>query len=236
MIEQGVIRESSDEPVEARCLRCDYSLRGLLTNACPECGQAFDPTQPWTMRLPGARRAGEMGVLRPVGWNYRTLRWLLVAVAAGSAWFVAPHPTPTLVLALLWLLYALPYLRRGAVRQRLFRENPGLPPGLSQVDEPDIRRLRRYFVVALLVVATQTPFGLAYAISYPFMEPTVRYWWVDVPADRRPPDDLIVRGVLVGRLSAGPGLYISFVTPTGTITFRPGGGTDRLVGHWQPRW
>ncbi len=30
-------------PDEAKCLDCDYALRGLLSNVCPECGRGFDP-------------------------------------------------------------------------------------------------------------------------------------------------------------------------------------------------
>jgi hypothetical protein len=37
---------------EARCLKCGYLLRGLPRNECPECGQAFDPGDPRTYRLP----------------------------------------------------------------------------------------------------------------------------------------------------------------------------------------
>jgi hypothetical protein len=235
MSEQGVIGGQTDAPVGARCLRCGYALRGLTTNTCPECGESFEPTQPWTMWLPGAWRRREMGSLRPVGWNYRRLKWLLVLIVVGSAWFVAPHPKPTLLLVCVWLVYALPYLRRREARRRLFAKNPSLPAELRQVDDADIWRLRKYFTIAFLIVATQLPFAVAYAISYPFLEPTARHWVRDVPWDSRPPGDLIVRGVLVGRIRDN-GLYISFETPTGTIAFSPHDGWDRLAGYPTPSW
>lgn len=40
-------------PPTAVCLRCGYSLRGLETPRCPECGSAFDPAD----RRTYARRA-----------------------------------------------------------------------------------------------------------------------------------------------------------------------------------
>jgi hypothetical protein len=36
----------------ARCRGCGYALRGLNSCRCPECGQTFDPSKKWTMRLP----------------------------------------------------------------------------------------------------------------------------------------------------------------------------------------
>ncbi|MCA9249888.1 MAG: hypothetical protein KDA54_02030 [Phycisphaerales bacterium] len=37
---------SSLLPDDAQCFRCGYLLRGLIDNICPECGFAFDPTNP----------------------------------------------------------------------------------------------------------------------------------------------------------------------------------------------
>jgi hypothetical protein len=37
--------------VHARCISCGYSLRGLSSCRCPECGQAFDADNPRTMHL-----------------------------------------------------------------------------------------------------------------------------------------------------------------------------------------
>ena len=35
----------------ALCLGCNYPLRGLRDNRCPECGRRFDPDDPWTMNI-----------------------------------------------------------------------------------------------------------------------------------------------------------------------------------------
>jgi hypothetical protein len=39
-------------PESATCLGCGYALRGLSSRHCPECGRAFDPADPMTMRTP----------------------------------------------------------------------------------------------------------------------------------------------------------------------------------------
>lgn len=53
---------ANDQPPEteaglnhARCLNCDYPLRGLATTICPECGRPFDPNDPSTFTHPSRR-------------------------------------------------------------------------------------------------------------------------------------------------------------------------------------
>jgi hypothetical protein len=43
-------------PEGARCVECGYSLRGLTSAKCPECGREFDAADERTMRTPGKRR------------------------------------------------------------------------------------------------------------------------------------------------------------------------------------
>lgn len=37
---------------ERYCRSCRHSLRGITSRRCPECGRAFDPNDPKTMRIP----------------------------------------------------------------------------------------------------------------------------------------------------------------------------------------
>jgi hypothetical protein len=46
------VRNVADLDDNARCLKCGYLLRGLSRHECPECGQAFDPADPSTYRVP----------------------------------------------------------------------------------------------------------------------------------------------------------------------------------------
>ncbi len=48
-------------PSEAACVSCGYRLRGLSSFVCPECGQAFDPSDPRTFAE---------------DWRLRVHRWL----------------------------------------------------------------------------------------------------------------------------------------------------------------
>src|SRR5437588_1214439 len=57
--------------IGARCLGCGYSLRGLESHRCPECGHAFDPADLMTMNVPEQRR-----LLRRRG----RLAWLPITV------------------------------------------------------------------------------------------------------------------------------------------------------------
>jgi len=51
---------TQDAPdTEMYCLKCDYSLKGLSRHVCPECGQAFDPTDAKTWK-------GALGTTWPV--------------------------------------------------------------------------------------------------------------------------------------------------------------------------
>jgi len=43
-------------PAGAVCLECEYQLRGLSTNVCPECGTSFDPDDPSTYGPQSTRR------------------------------------------------------------------------------------------------------------------------------------------------------------------------------------
>lgn len=53
---------------EARCLTCEYLLRGLPESVCPECGRAFDPSDPSSYQI------------RPPHWRRRW--WIKRGVAA----------------------------------------------------------------------------------------------------------------------------------------------------------
>jgi hypothetical protein len=72
------------EDLDRRCVRCGYSLRGLASKRCPECGLEFDPDAPPPPPVPWLRR-------KNTGWvraYYQTI-WLVVArprTFANHAW------------------------------------------------------------------------------------------------------------------------------------------------------
>ena len=82
------------------CLKCRYSLAALPRGVCPECGRAFDPTDPATFYVPrmlmlsaGWSRAPDRGhfvmaalasfVLLSAYWSVAT-NMLLVSIGAGA--------------------------------------------------------------------------------------------------------------------------------------------------------
>lgn len=74
-------------PEDAHCLGCEYSLRGLSTQRCPECGRPFDPGDKRTMRI-GPRFGAATRILTgPIGeWARRMLLIGCAAILWGAAW------------------------------------------------------------------------------------------------------------------------------------------------------
>lgn len=84
-----------DEPQVGLCWECGYSLQGLPTPRCPECGRPFDPADPATMNLgqhvgPVARR-----LMRPPGWPLYSLTAFAVLLSLWAA--AAPMPSGQIV-------------------------------------------------------------------------------------------------------------------------------------------
>lgn len=69
---ERIIRESAIDPDPETCAACGYSLRGLPTPRCPECGQAFarKPARgaAWTCPACGERIEGQFTAC----WNCGT--------------------------------------------------------------------------------------------------------------------------------------------------------------------
>jgi hypothetical protein len=83
---RSTIRTRMDSAPEKRCLNCRYILEHLPEPRCPECGQAFDPSNPdtyWSLEYRAAR-------------PWRALAWTLVAIVAAFGFFgIKALPIPT---------------------------------------------------------------------------------------------------------------------------------------------
>ena len=71
-------------------MKCHYPLRGLATDACPECGRQFDPGIPATYTRPGIRRFQFASWAKPPSlWTISIViilvSWCLIA-ASDPAW------------------------------------------------------------------------------------------------------------------------------------------------------
>jgi hypothetical protein len=72
------------------CWECGYSLRGLETPRCPECGRGFDPVDATTMNMGIEVGPVRRFLMRPPGWPV----YLLTAMAALWSLWAAATPTP----------------------------------------------------------------------------------------------------------------------------------------------
>jgi hypothetical protein len=79
-------------PEAATCQKCGYSLRGLDQFRCPECGEPFDPNDPWTMfprrRLVVMTRWLGRALVAVV--RFAPLQWILLAMIATALIVVMP--------------------------------------------------------------------------------------------------------------------------------------------------
>ena len=75
-------------PPGARCLRCDYLLRGVSEPRCPECGQPFNPSDPDTIRLPGRKPPWWQRYGDTPSW------WHLATICALTLWFLEAASRP----------------------------------------------------------------------------------------------------------------------------------------------
>lgn len=73
---------------EARCIDCDYSLRGLTKDVCPECGGAFDADVFGTFRHPRLWPPWWVKYRDPPAW------WLTLLLAAFSLLLLLDSSTP----------------------------------------------------------------------------------------------------------------------------------------------
>lgn len=101
-------RQRTTVPDESKryCRSCFYDLEGNVTNRCPECGQDFDFSKPWTISrfprpfrpitvlLPALAVLGTYVLLNPPGMYFRpTLSFTFVELgecALGPIAFVVP--------------------------------------------------------------------------------------------------------------------------------------------------
>src|SRR5687768_4748701 len=75
-------RITVEESLAATCLDCGYALRGLRSRRCPECGRAFDPADPLTIRLPNRQARLAAWLAQPGAGR----KWLPLLAIIGFTW------------------------------------------------------------------------------------------------------------------------------------------------------
>jgi len=65
----------------ALCIDCGYSLRGLITPRCPECGRAFDPDNAFSMNVGRKLSEIQKWILKSDGRITVSLAWIAFAAS-----------------------------------------------------------------------------------------------------------------------------------------------------------
>jgi hypothetical protein len=86
------------------CWECGYSLRGLPTPRCPECGRPFNPADPLTMNMGVEVGAMARQFMRPPGWP---LHLLTKAAVIMSLWACVAPTRPNSLVDQLTRMYVL---------------------------------------------------------------------------------------------------------------------------------
>src|SRR4051812_2639167 len=98
-------------PANALCLACNYPLRDLPSNRCPECGRDFDPADAWSMWVGAPKPRLIRSLTEPTGkWWRRSVVISCLAILWGAAWlpggeFVEPVGWIAVVLLILYGLF-----------------------------------------------------------------------------------------------------------------------------------
>ena len=215
-------------PDSAQCVGCGYALKGLASRACPECGTAFDPDRSETMYLAGYPSRVAHWLLRRARWIWPASSVCVTALLLYSVWMPAYNPFPLLLLLLSWLAVGFAWTMRGKARWLVVRRYR-LAPARGAVDDRDVKRACRLFVIGALLAGLNLPFFAAYAVSYWWLQRAARHWYFEVPATQNPPLEPSVHGVFYVTHTYAYARYVSFTLPTGgRIKMKPSAEGDRM--------
>jgi len=161
----------------ALCLGCNYPLRGLRSNRCPECGRPFDPDDPWTMNIgrpmpPLVRRF----IAPPARPAWIVFFVAIGAILWGSAWLAGGQFVLILGLLLLGMNVIYRGVRlaiSGALARHYLQPIPRRPGLFGNPLAPT------FILIALgIVLYFQLPLNLTIACA----RPAVYRMWAVEPA------------------------------------------------------
>ena len=150
------------------CIACNYSLAGIDSTRCPECGRPFDPTDPHTMNMTGVIYAFERTWLAPARWLWPVCRLAVIVIVLHSALLCGMVDVPLLLLAVAFAGIAVVYLTRRLLRQVVIRRH-ALSRTMLAVDAPQIRKGRIAFLAATVLILLRVPFYIAFFVSLPWL-------------------------------------------------------------------
>src|SRR4051812_34932139 len=88
------------------CVDCNYPLRGLTSELCPECGRSFDPADPSSMNMGEPLGPIGRGILGPTRGIAPIAIVLIVPIVVRGAW--NPDRTALILIAMLYVAVGFP--------------------------------------------------------------------------------------------------------------------------------
>lgn len=226
------------ERMEPVCLACNYPLSQLdpATRACPECGRAFDPDDPWSMNT--SRPVPEIlrHWLAPVQWIWPAMRVVVIMALLCNILLAGGIIASWLVLCVLSAAVGGVYYFRKVMRHAVAVRYV-LPPSLLGVDRAAISKSRRLFAVAAVLLFFRIPFYLVFLISLHWLNASGHYEYTVRPYfEKRPALTLIgvfpVREIKASYSGAYYDTWLGgmwyFEKDDGTYTWRFQNGLDPL--------
>jgi hypothetical protein len=228
---------------EARCLGCNYLLRGLPENRCPECGREFDPNDPRTMNLGSVIGAAARWWLSPPGWPLFAAASAAAIILLYSYHAPGRYFGPWISGSCLELLILLWWGLRLAV-------GLGIAWYYRQLEFRNLRKWGRWGVVPIVAVTTvvllwmQLPLLIAFWISQPDMERLVQQVRRDPRGSPRSAMVGLYEAAGIETVSGGVRFIVcdtGFYTVAGGFAYFPSGTAPtpeykHLWGKWFTWW
>jgi hypothetical protein len=153
---------------DARCLECGYLLRGLSEARCPECGRGFSAEDLATVNCGRPYGPRVAWILRPTKWIALWAPWVAWGIFSIAAILLFERLIPLVILALVWIVFLLPYAVRGTMRNlavRLYRQ----PREFRRVDRANVRRIFLAFSPPFALMIAGLPLHIPFYASLPWI-------------------------------------------------------------------
>jgi hypothetical protein len=207
--------EVCDPPARGRCVKCGYDLRGILSNRCPECGYPF--ALPELLKDPY-----HTGLMKPMRWIGPAAAPIAAITLISDAAFVFTQFS-LLLLSLLWLVVAGPYIARARRRRKTILRY--FPKGLvSDPDTPLRKRIAVTFLIAAIIIGSGLWQKIVFRFDLIWLQPYATHLLRDMPffvAEKSVPGPWLGQGTLEARAVWIDPTSVKFETRCGSIHYSP---------------
>jgi hypothetical protein len=207
------------------CIDCNYSLAGIDSTRCPECGRPFNPADTGSMNMTGPITPVERWLLRPSALLFPGSCVAILGVTFLCLWTIPWTEVGVagslVLLAFATSVCAVLYAPRKLLRSWVVRRHD-LPPKMTTVDDAVVYRLKNVTITAALLLITRLPFWLLFLVSLPSLARVAEHEYRDVLDGAPRPHDVWVGAFPVKYIRVTP-LGVTFDVSHGlTLHYRPG--------------